>query len=215
MTKLALFGAGGKMGVRRSSNPMKSDFDVRHVEVPAHGRDRQRRQLGVTCFVTHPCHPPIFNEETEPAAKHDYFGGVAAWQSIVNALMQGPESHYDPGDRIGRTISTPVTGSHRVSVEQLAMPGPGLSEAVRASLLVVTREAMDAVAARGAPADAARDFLLGHMNILAAVIFDQVEGAFSDACNKAIEYGKPMLMREDWKQDFEPHTIADGIERNA
>ena len=32
----------------------------------------------LTYFVTHPCHPPIFNDETDPAAKRDFFGGVAA-----------------------------------------------------------------------------------------------------------------------------------------
>ncbi|MGO3004833.1 MAG: NAD(P)-binding domain-containing protein, partial [Halomonas sp.] len=26
-------------------------------------------------FVTHPCHPPIFNDETDLDAKRDYFGG--------------------------------------------------------------------------------------------------------------------------------------------
>jgi predicted dinucleotide-binding enzyme len=45
----------------------------------------------LTYFVTHPCHPPIFNDETDPAAKRDFFGGVAAKQHIVSALMQGPE----------------------------------------------------------------------------------------------------------------------------
>src|SRR5689334_13922700 len=48
----------------------------------------------LTYFVTHPCHPPIFNDETEMAAKKDHFGGIAAKQHIVNALMQGPESAY-------------------------------------------------------------------------------------------------------------------------
>ena len=38
---------------------------------------------------------------------------------------------------------------------------------------------------------AALDFLLGHMNVLGAVIFGETDGVFSDACNKAIEFGKP------------------------
>lgn len=46
----------------------------------------------VTYFVAHPCHPPVFNDETAPEAKRDYFGGVAAKQAIVCALMQGPEA---------------------------------------------------------------------------------------------------------------------------
>ncbi len=271
--KLALFGAGGKMGVRLSRNLLNSDFDVAHVEVSPEGRARLHDELGLDCqdadsalenarvvvlavpdtvigkvaaaiidkvpsgamvvcldaaapfaghlpkradvtyFVSHPCHPPIFNDETEMAAKKDYFGGIAARQGIVNALMQGPEEDYDLGEKVGKTIFAPVARSHRVTVEQMALLEPGLSETVCASLLDVMREAMDEVVARGVPAEAARDFLLGHMNILGAVIFKEVDGVFSDACNKAIEFGKPVLMRDDWKRVFEPEEIAASIQR--
>ena len=164
-------------------------------------------------FVTHPCHPPIFNDETDMTAKLDRFGGIAAKQHIVCALMQGPEEAYDLGEEVSRAIWAPVMRSHRVTVEQMALLEPGLSETVVASLLDVMREAMDEVVARGVPAEAARDFLLGHMNILGAVIFKEQPGVFSDACNKAIQYGKPMLMRDDWKRVFEPEEIAASIRR--
>jgi hypothetical protein len=273
MTKLALFGAGGKMGMRTSKNLADSDFRTAHVEVSEAGRGRLRAELGIECvdaddaldgadvvvlavpdtsigkvaasiidrvpsgamivcldaaapfaghlpkredvtyFVTHPCHPPIFNDETEMEAKRDYFGGIAAKQGIVNALMQGPESDYALGELVGKTIYAPVVRSHRVSVEGMALLEPGLSETVVASLLVVMREAMDEVVARGVPPEAARDFLLGHMNILGAVIFDEVDGVFSDACNKAIEFGKPALMRDDWKNVLRPEEIAASIQR--
>jgi hypothetical protein len=167
----------------------------------------------LTYFVTHPCHPPIFNDETDPAAKLDRFGGIAAKQHIVSALMQGPDEHYAMGEAVARTIWAPVMRSHRVTVEQMALLEPGLSETVVASLLDVMREAMDEVIARGVPAEAARDFLLGHMNILGAVIFKEQPGVFSDACNKAIQFGKPMLMRDDWKRVFEPEEIAASIRR--
>jgi D-apionate oxidoisomerase len=164
-------------------------------------------------FVTHPCHPPIFNDETEMNAKNDHFGGVFAKQHIVNALMQGPESDYALGEEVARVIWAPVMRSHRVTVEQMALLEPGLSETVVATLLVAMREAMDEVVARGVPKEAARDFLLGHMNVLGAVIFGEVEGVFSDACNKAIAFGMPALMRPDWKKVFEPQEIADSIRR--
>jgi hypothetical protein len=167
----------------------------------------------LTYFVTHPCHPPIFNDETEPAARHDHFGGIAAKQHIVNALMQGPESAYALGEEVAKVIWAPVMRSHRVTVEQMALLEPGLSETVCATLLDVMREAMDEVVRRGVPAEAARDFLLGHMNVLGAVIFKEVEGVFSDACNKAIQFGKPALMQPDWKKVFEPKEIADSIRR--
>lgn len=167
----------------------------------------------LTYFITHPCHPPIFNDETTPEGRDDRFGGLHARQSIVSSLMQGPEEHYALGEAIARTIWAPILRSHRVTVDQMALLEPGLSETVCASLLDIMREAMDEVVARGVPAEAARDFLLGHMNILGAVIFQHVPGVFSDACNKAITFGKPALMRDDWKRVFEPNELAASIER--
>jgi hypothetical protein len=274
MTKVALFGAGGKMGVRLSTNLAKTDFDVAHVEVSSAGRDRLKSELGfdtvdadaalagaevvilavpdtvirkvaasvvpqvapgtmivildaaapfaghlperadITYFVTHPCHPPIFNDEDTPEGRADHFGGVAAKQGVVNALMQGPREHYELGDRIARAIYAPVVRSHEVTVKQMAMLEPGLSETIVASLLMVMREAMDEVVARsGVSKECARDFLLGHMNILGAVIFEERQGQFSDACNKAIEFGIPMLMRDDWKKVLEWDEVAASIKR--
>lgn len=274
MTRIALIGAGGKMGFRLSSNLKNSDFDVAHVEVSEAGRQRLANELGVICvvaeqavpnadvvilavpdnllgkiaaglspmmesgtmvialdaaapfaghlpkrpdltyFVTHPCHPSIFNDEPDPEARRDFFGGVKATQHIVNSLMQGPEEAYALGEKVARTIYAPVGRSHRVSVEQMALLEPGLSETICATLLAVMREAMDEVIARGGVTkECARDFLLGHMNILGAVIFEEQPGAFSDACNKAITFGKAQLMQPDWKRVFEPEEIAASIAR--
>lgn len=273
MTKIALIGAGGKMGFRLAGKLKQSRFDMAYVEVSDAGKARLKTDLGVetssmgdavagadivilavpdtaigkvsqsieaslkpgtmlvvldaaapfaghlpkrddlTYFVTHPCHPPIFNDETDPAAKRDFFGGIAAKQHIVSALMQGPEEAYALGEEIAKVIWAPVMRSHRVTVEQMALLEPGLSETVCASLLVVMREAMDECVRRGVAKEAARDFLLGHMNVLGAVIFEETPGVFSDACNKAIEFGKPVLMKDDWKRVFEPAEIAASIHR--
>lgn len=273
MTTIALFGAGGKMGMRLGKNLKDSRYVVRPVEVSEVGRKRLADELGwqgvdadyaladaevvilavpdtaigkvasgiidklkpgtivvtldaaapfaghlperndITYFVTHPCHPPIFNDETSMDAKLDRFGGVAAKQAIVSALMQGPEDHYAVGEEVARTIWSPILRSHRLTVEQMALLEPGLAETVCGSLLDVLREAMDEVVSRGVPHEAARDFLLGHMNIMAAVIFKEQSGVFSDACNKAIEFGKPTLMRDDWKRVFEPDEIMASIRR--
>jgi hypothetical protein len=118
------------------------------------------------------------------------------------------------GEEIACAIYAPVMRSHEVTVRQMAMLEPGLSETVCASLLTVMREAMDECALRsGVSRDCARDFLLGHMNILAAVIFEERQGVFSDACNKAIEFGKPMLMKDDWKRVFDWDEITASIRR--
>ncbi|AHK70499.1 hypothetical protein GLS_c05840 [Gluconobacter oxydans DSM 3504] len=178
---------------------------------PFAGHLPQRDDL--TYFVTHPCHPPIFNDETSMEAKRDFFGGIHAKQHIVSALMQGPEEAFALGEEIAKVIWAPVMRSHRVTVEQMALLEPGLSETVAATLLVVMREAMDEVVARGVDKVAARDFLLGHLNVLGSVIFEETPGVFSDACNKAIQFGKPMLMRDTWRRVFEPEEIAASIER--
>ena len=274
MTKVALLGAGGRMGVRLATNLARTDFEVAHVEVSPAGQARLKAETGLDCvpqeaalagaevvilavpdtvigtvagavvpqlapgtmvvvldaaapfaghlperadityFVTHPCHPPIWNDEDTPEGRADHFGGVAAKQGVVNALMQGPREHYALGDSIARAIYAPVARSHEVTVKQMAMLEPGLSETVCASLLAVMREALDECVARsGVSHECARDFLLGHMNILGAVLFNEREGAFSDACNKAIEFGKPMLMRDDWKRVFDRDEIAASIQR--
>jgi D-apionate oxidoisomerase len=184
---------------------------VLDAAAPAAGHLPKRPDL--TYFITHPCHPPLFNDETEMEAKKDYFGGIKAKQHIVSALMQGPEADFAKGEAIARTIWAPVMRSHRVTVDQLAMLEPALAETMCASLLEVMREGVDEVVRRGVDRQAALDFLLGHINVLASVIFGEREGAFSDACNKAIEFGKPVLMRDDWKRIFEPEEIAASIRR--
>ena len=46
MTKLALFGAGGKMGMRLGANLAKTDeFETVHVEVSEAGSGRRSRSL--------------------------------------------------------------------------------------------------------------------------------------------------------------------------
>jgi hypothetical protein len=164
-------------------------------------------------FVAHPCHPPIFSDALRKDGVPDYFGGGHAPQSIVSALMQGQPADFDLGEDIARTIYAPILRSYRVTVDQMALLEPGLSETVCATLLDVMREAMDEVVSRGVPREAARDFLLGHMTILSAVIFQEIPGAFSDACNKAITFGKPRLMRDDWRKVFDREEIAQSIQR--
>jgi D-apionate oxidoisomerase len=274
MVRIALFGAGGKMGVRLSTNLAKTDFHVSHVEVSPAGQQRLKEALGFDCvaadaaiagadavilavpdthigrvaadvvprlrpgtivvildaaapfaghlperadityFITHPCHPPIYNDEVTPEGKADHFGGIAAKQGIVCALMQGPREHYAQGEAIARAIYAPVVRSHEVTVAQMAMLEPGLSETVCASLMTIMRQAMDECVARsGVSKECARDFLLGHMNILGAVLFEERQGVFSDACNKAIQFGIPVLMKDDWKRVFDWDEITASIKR--
>ncbi len=164
-----------------------------------------------TYFISHPCHPPLFNDETTTEAKRDFFGGLHAKQHIVCALMQGPDESYELGERIARTIYAPVMRSHRVTVEQMAILEPALSETTAATCVTVLREAMDEAVRRGVPKEAARDFLLGHLNIEIAILFEEFPGVFSDAANKAIKRAKDKIFRPDWKAVFEPEDVKQQI----
>lgn len=167
----------------------------------------------ITYFMSHPCHPPIWNNENTTEERRDYFGGISADQGIVNVLIQGPEEHYEVGNSVGKAIYAPVVRSHRVTLKQFALLEPGLSETVNGSLMKVLRMAMDEVVKKGVSYDCARDFLLGHMNIMGAVMFDQHQGVFSDAANKAIEFGIPVLMKDDWLRCFDDDEIAASVNR--
>jgi D-apionate oxidoisomerase len=273
MTKIALLGAGGKMGVRLATNLVDSRFEVDHVEISAEGRQRLKSAIGVECvdqdkalaqadvvlmavpdrligkiahgivdkvrpgtalivldaaaphagqmpdrpdltyFVTHPCHPPIFNDETTEAAKKDFFGGIAAKQHIVCALMQGPEEHYALCEEVARTIYKPVMTAHRCTVEQIAILEPALSETVAITLCIALREAVDEVARQGVPRQAAVDFLFGHLTIGLSIAFEIFpEGRFSDGALHAIEQAKPQIFREGWlDRVFAPEAVLQSV----
>lgn len=164
-------------------------------------------------FITHPCHPPIFSDETDPRAQRDFFGGEFAKQHIVCCLMTGPGEAYAEGEEIARTIYKPVMNSHRCTVEQMAVLEPVLSETVLGTCLTILREATDEAVRRGVPAQAARDFLLGHMKVELAIVFQEKEGAvFSDGALKAIERARDVIFRPDWKRVFEPESIAESVD---
>ena len=274
MTKIALMGAGGKMGVRLATNLQGSRFDIAPVEVAEAGRARLKSATGLDCieqgqalsradvvllavpdraigqvahqivpsldpgtavivldaaaphagemperddvtyFVTHPCHPPIFNDETDPAAKSDFFGGVHAKQHIVCALMQGPDAHYALCEEVAREIYKPVMRSHRVTVEQLAILEPALSETVGATLALAMRDAADEAIRRGVPQQAAFDFMLGHLTIELAIAFGIFpEGKFSDGALHAIAKAKPLIFRDDWlERVFAPEAVLKSVQ---
>ncbi|WP_138484327.1 phosphogluconate dehydrogenase C-terminal domain-containing protein [Dyadobacter bucti] len=161
----------------------------------------------VSYFAAHPAHPSIFNYEATPADHFDYFGGITAKQAIVCALIQGPEADYERGETLAKKMYAPVFRSHRITIEQMGLLEPALSETFTACCLAIMKEGLDEVIKKGVPKDAARDFFLGHMNILAAVLFEEIQGVFSDACNKAIEIGKPMIFKDDWKKVFDPECV--------
>ncbi len=166
---------------------------------------------GISYFVAHPCHPPVINDETDPDAKMDFYGGIKAKQNIVCALLQGSDQDYSTGERIARGIFAPVMNAHRVTVEQMAMLEPAMAETVTLTLMFVIREAMEEAVKSGVPREAARDFLLGHININLGILFGYCDARFSDGAMKMVERAKETLLQPGWKKVFKPDSIMQEV----
>ncbi len=166
----------------------------------------------INYFIAHPSHPSVFNWEESEAAQRDYFGGSLAKQTIVCALFKGEEQAYEEGERLAKAMYKPVFKAFRITAGQMGMLEPALVETLCSTLQVIVKEGLDEVVKLGVPEEAAKEFLLGHLNIQLAVIYGQLHGAvFSDAANKAIVRGKPLLINKDWKKVFEPENIMEQI----
>jgi len=271
MKKIAILGAGGKMGMRITANLKNEPFDISYIEISEAGKERlatigitvspqekaipeadvvilaipdvaiektapavvQMMKTGalmitldpaaafagklpkrndIAYFVTHPSHLSIFNWEPTAEAQKDRFGGQLAKQTTVCALMQGEESDYELGESLAKKMYAPILRSHRISVEQMAMLEPGLVETLASTCVYVISEGLKEVIKQGVPAEAARDFLLGHLNIQMAVLFNELPGAvFSDAANKAIVRGLGEIFKPDWKKVLEPDNVKEQV----
>lgn len=271
MLKVALVGAGGKMGLRLTRNLKDSRYGMSYLEVSPSGIEKLKetgievssadesipsadivilavpdvalesvsasvipamksRALAVTLdpaaalagklhprkdisyFITHPCHPSIFNWEPEEEKMKDHFGGNLAKQAIVCSLLQGSEEDYALGEALARRFYAPVWKAHRITTEQMGLLEPALVETLASTCIYVIREGLTEVIKRGVPAEAARDFLLGHLRIQLAVLFNELPGAvFSDAANKALQRGLKEFIKDDWKKVFETENVRDQI----
>jgi D-apionate oxidoisomerase len=271
--RLALLGAGGKMGCRVIEHlEGKADYEVRCVETAEAGlgrlRERSVRAVGcaeavrdadvvilalpdrvlgqvarevvpqvkggcvvmtldpaaahagqlprredISYFVSHPCHPSVFDHFETAREREDFFGGTHARQAIVCALMQGPEEHYAVGEQIARDIFGPVSRAHRITVEQMAILEPAMAETIGICLVMALREALEEAVRRGVPRGAAEDFMFGHVKVELGIAFGRVSFPFSDGAKLIAEYGRGRLLQPDWRKLFEPESVREQVER--
>lgn len=176
---------------------------------PLDGQIASRPDVG--CVIAHPCHPSIFNWEPTEKGFRDFYGGISAKQGIVCALMSGSEADYALGARVAADMYAPVSRTHRITLEQMAILEPAMVETLAQTCMEVVKEGYDTIVAKGVPADAARDFVLGHLRIQIAVLFAEVNGTFSDAAYKISKRAKPQLFREGWKKIFELDDIREQV----
>lgn len=270
MVKIAILGAGGKMGCRLTDNLLKCETPHRLLLVE-NGADGQRRiaergmkvvelsdafgqaevvilalpdrLLGeisdsvipqlkpgtlvitldpaaahagdlaaredISYFVTHPCHPNVFDHFATADERDDFFGGVHARQAIVCALMQGPEEHYELGESLARQFYGPVTRSHRITVEQMAILEPTMAETCGIALVRVLREVLEEAVRRGVPREAAEDFMYGHIKVELGIAFGLAPFPFSDGAKLIAGYGQQRIFRDDWLSLFEPESVKE------
>lgn len=263
MLKVALMGAGGKMGCRITDNLVKlpNDYQMYYVEVSEGGvANLAKRGLtttpqaealanadavilalpdrligkitheivptlkpgtmvvgldpaaayaevmpirdDLTYFVSHPCHPPMFNDEVTEEGRTDWFGGVHAKHHIVCALHHGPEEDYAKGEKLAMDMYAPVIKSHRITVEQMAILEPALVETFAATCITAIKEAYDEAVKMGVPPEAAWEFLSGHARIEFAIIFGFSGFPFSDGAKLAIQRAYEKIFKPDWKENI-------------
>ncbi len=183
---------------------MTLDPAAAHAGVLAHRKD-------VALFVTHPCHPPLWNKESTPEGQADFFGGVAAKQHIVCAIENGSDEQFSQCQELARAMYAPVMRSHRITVEQMAILEPAMAETVVACCATIMKEALDAAISRGVPEQAARDFIMGHINIPLAIVFGEISSPFSDGAKRIIGYGKKRLIQPDWVHLFESESVLEQV----
>ena len=105
----------------------------------------------------------------------------------------------------------PVNRSHRLTTEQMAIMEPGLVETLTATCLTIIREGMDEVIRQGLPEPAVRDFLLGHLRVELAILFDAAGFPFSDGAIFAINQAKSKIFRPDWKDVLSLESIKQSV----
>jgi len=256
MTKVAFFGAGGKMGRILSRKLSMDAYDLRCVEIADEGIAALRgvgldvtpqkealedadvvvfgvpdskvleiagdvvpqvpsgalvlmldpcaahsgklpRRNDIAYFVSHPCHRSFLDEERKG-------------QHIVTALHQGGEEDYALGVEIARTMYSPVLDVHRLTVEQMAILEPAISETVAGACLAIIREGFDEVIRQGVPEKATYDFLMGHITATIRVLFNQ-RGFFSDSAYLIMDLGKKKVIRSDWKSTLTPESVREQV----
>ncbi len=272
MVKVALMGAGGKMGCRITDNIKDhKEYQVAYVEVSPAGIERlKQRGLSVvsqdaavsdadvvllalpdiligkisgeiiskmkkdamvygldpaaahagvmplredlTYFVTHPCHPPLFHDETDPRAWTDWFGGSFAKQDIVCALYRGPEKDYARGEELAKVMFAPVRTPYRITIEQMAMLEPALVETFTLTLVDSMKQGLEEVVKMGVPRDAAMAFLMGHLRIEFAITFGMAGFPVSDGAKLAMERARDKIFRPGWKESiFDREKIRQSV----
>ncbi len=187
---------------------------VLYLDPAAVAAGRVPKRDDVNVYVMHPTHPPLYSllAEDEPDARRDFWGGGLAEQAIVFAVAWGDGgAGADRIEAAAREIFAPVSRSHRITVAQMALLEPALTETLTNGCVAVIHEGLERVVAAGVPEAAARDFLMGHLQIGIALIFGELDWKLSDGAQLALDNSRSQLFKEDWHAIFEPDRVMASV----
>ncbi|TXK20013.1 oxidoreductase [Homoserinibacter sp. GY 40078] len=170
------------------------------------------RSDDVVQAVTHPCHPSVFVERHTPEEYADTFGGIAAKQDAIAAVESDDPAVQARVETVVRAIFAPVIDVHWVTVKQLAQLEPTLVETIACMVGALLKESLDEAVKIGIPEPAARAILLGHTQVALANTL-KGDNPFSDACLIAMDYGREMIVKPDWKRVFEDEELDRNLAR--
>jgi hypothetical protein len=194
---------------------LDSGTSILFLDPAAVAAERIPRRDDIQCFVMHPTHPPLYSllGESDPEARRDYWGGGLAAQAIVFAVAWGDDQHARMAESLSRDMFAPVTTVHRITVDQMALLEPALAETLTNGCLAVIREGLGRVVAAGVPEAAAQDFLMGHLQIGIALIFEQLDWNLSEGAQMALEQSRQVLFKDDWARIFEPDAVMQSLKQ--
>ncbi|MCS0500138.1 phosphogluconate dehydrogenase C-terminal domain-containing protein [Protaetiibacter mangrovi] len=170
------------------------------------------RRDDVIQAVTHPCHPSVFVERHTPEEYADTFGGIAAKQDAIAAIESDDPTAKALVEQVVRDIFAPVIDVHWVTVKQLAQLEPTLVETIACMIGALLKESLDEAVNIGIPEPAARAILLGHTQVALANTL-KGDNPFSDACLIAMDYGREMIIKPDWKRVFDDEELDKNLSR--
>ncbi len=167
----------------------------------------------ISYFIAHPCHAPMFGDETAPEAQQDFFGGDKAKQSIVCSLHQGPEADYARGEAIASLIYAPILNSYRVTTEQMAILEPALVETLGLTCVYMMKEALDEAIRMGVPEAVAHDFLFSHLRSMVGEVFLLDGATISDGARIAVAEAKKQILQPDWMKIMRIENIKESVRK--
>jgi hypothetical protein len=163
--------------------------------------------------VAHPCHPSVFLQRKNSEEWADTFGGIAAPQDVVAALESDDQPVRDRTEAVIRAIYSPVIDVHWVTVKQLTVLEPTVTETITCMVSGLLKDVLkEAVETARIPEQAVRAMLFGHVQIALA---NSLLGsnAFSDAAMIAMAYGREKVIKDSWKEIFDDAELDTVIAR--